>query len=215
MHDVIRKFGKRDTKFYDVTYTKQLLLASSSMDLNPSTIDCLSAPAQGDTINNRNGHVIYVKSIEISGYFFMGPQESFTDPHPAALASIYVVLDRQTNGTKKTGQSVLSVYNDFQAPLAFPNVFYEDEFEVLARRQVVLQPQFVNEGAANLFASNALMVPFYIKHTFPGLERFIFNGDSAEGIASVVDNSIQVFGCTDDITNAPTLLFNSRLTFYG
>lgn len=215
MHDVIRKFGKKDVKFYDVSYERNLSVASTSMDLNPAIIDCISAPAQGDTINNRNGHVIYMKSIEVSGVVYANKAESFLDPLDEPNIAIWIVLDRQTNGAKKIGQNILSVYGDNQAPLAFPNLYYEDEFHILAKRHVVARQPLVNEGLSNLFATNALTIPFHMKYTFPRMERVIFNGSGTEGIASVIDNSIQVFGCANATQNTAYVRFNTRLLFYG
>ena len=219
MHEITRKFGKKDIKFYDTVYEGTLALASTSMDMNPSTIDCISAPAQGDTINNRNGHVIYMKSIEVSGFFHADKDESHTDTLNEPIATVWIVLDRQTNGAKKTGQSVLSVYSNVQATQAFPNLYYEDEFEILAKKEVVLRQPSINEGSVNLFAFNGLTIPFHLRYDFHPLQRVIFNSDSSEGIASVVDNSIQVFGCISEVhgnpTGYPTVQFNCRLLFYG
>lgn len=178
---------------------------------NPTTVDCISAVAQGDSENERDGRVYHINSIHLKGivgYPHLGDESTVSDDD---VMRVVVVIDSQTNGAEVTATEVMDDSGtDF---LSFRNLQFTSRFKVLYDETFRLNPLVVADGAgANNFNSQGTKLPFTFNKKFKIPIRVTCKGTTAV-VGSIVDNSIHVLACSN--TGVCTLQYQSRVRFSG
>lgn len=206
-----------EKKFYDTGVSAGAISVTadcSAAEKDPATVDCISAPAQGDGPNEREGKRIVIKSVQIRGVIDHAPQSAQTSLDAHSAVHVALVLDTQSNGAQLNSEDVFVNPSTGAAGLAQPmrNLYYGKRFRVL-KAQTFMTP--IPNAAAY---SSALEVSG-AKTTFdwyvPLGEGIVanFTSGTTAGIANVMDNSLHVIAFQTN--NQNTITYNSRIRFVG
>lgn len=205
-----------ETKFYDTSRAGYTILTSTDMsghEADPTTINCISAPAQGDGESNRDGKKINITSMHINGVVVADIQadQTATDLQPMVL--IAVVLDTQTNGAQLNSEDVYKNTSGNAALTIAPlrNLQYSARFKILGYKLLKLAPPPITYDGANIEQGGVqASFSFNKKVNIP----VAFTG-TTEGVANVTNNSIHIIACTNNTGASPTLYYNARIRFVG
>jgi len=205
-----------EKKFYDTSYSGAVVAPTDATggEADPATVLTLSAPAQGDGEQNRDGKKIVAKYVEIKGVVQTAPVANQTVPPITPVVFIAVVLDTQTNAAQLNSEDVFKNQNGsaFLAPMPLRDLEYGVRFKILKQLRIVAEPFTVYDGT-NLEVGG-VHTPF---ECYIPLKDLVinFNSTATAGVASVLDNSIHVIAYTNDTTTTPTLRYQARLRFIG
>jgi len=211
-----------EKKFFDTAVAAVALNAASDASAGefdptalPGAVACLSAPAQGDGEQNRDGKRIVIKSLQIKGQCAIPAQEGIADPPYPCKVFIAVVQDMQTNGAQLNSEDVFKNQMNTSAGAADPlrNLLFASRFRVLKSGTYDLTPNNNGHLAANDFYHGGSLVDF---EWFIPLEMPVnFNSGTTAVIANVIDNSIHVIAYASSTFNTPTIQYNARIRFMG
>jgi len=213
----IRKAQKMmgvERKYYDTALAATNLntgaTAWSSNELDPTSVLCLSAPAQGDGATNRDGNKIVVTSVEITGHVdFTGG----ANIGPASNADVFLALvqDTMCNGTELNSEDVFTSLVAESATTPLRNMSFGKRFKVLKTWNLNSMDWIVQAG------HNFWLKSFkhYAKLTMPVT---FTTGSTAAGVASVASsNALFLVGCCLDNTATDKwhITYNARIRFVG
>lgn len=175
---------------------------------------CLSAPAQGDGEQQRDGRKITIKNCFVNFTIRGSVRPDQADVLAAPQIFVALVQDMQTNGATVVSEQVFTNPNDTAYTNTFPlrNLQYSGRYRVLDHKCVSMEPCYsFNDGAAtgSLVCSEKTGVL-----SWRGDIPVTFN-DTPANVSAVTDNSFHIiaFGTTTNFN--PVLSFNSRVRFVG
>jgi len=205
-----------EKKFYDTSYSGTISADSgcASCEADPGTVNTVSAPAQGDGEQNRDGKKIVAKYLYIEGSITKLAENNLTAiPIPVGV-KIAVVLDTQTNAAQLNSEDVFKnqLANAATTPQAMRDLEYGSRFRILKEYNCVLKSQLATWDGTNIeMGGDREDFQWYI----PLKDLVInFNGTATAGVASVLDNSIHVIAMAS-IASTCNLAYNARLRFIG
>lgn len=188
----------------------------AGMEADPATVLCLSAPAQGNGPTDRDGQVIVVTGLHLTGIVRRVAQNTFNVPQPS-IVRVWVILDTQTNGAQLNSEDVFvnTLNNDQTVATPLRNMLFGRRFKVLATRTFVMPANTFQLEEGPLHYQNGSIHPINIM--LKKLRIPVRFNASAAGVASVVDNSIHVIACHNDAGTVSTfgLHYNARVRFVG
>jgi len=216
-----------ETKYYDASISAVAIPAPpasstwSGLDtVNPTTLLCLNSMSQGTGPSNREGRMITMQSLQISGIVNIPAQADQTAADTIPVIKIWIVLDKQTNGgDATTGITSENVYTNPTATIIgglapLRNMLFSKRYKVL--KEILVEPKtlpMVNdltnieqEGVATSF------------DCFINLKgrKVEYKSDAAPStVADIVNNGLFVMAATSNAATAPTLTYNSRLRYRG
>ena len=208
-----------ETKFYDTGLANGTLNTSTDAtngEQDPATVSCLSAPAQGDTEQNRDGNRIIIKSCYVFGTLTKPTESDQTAVEGPHFFFVALVLDTQSNGATLNSEDVFTNPSSNTSCCTQPlrNLQYSSRFRVLRTFTGVLQTQNATYDGTNIesgggglnfkLACPKLNIPVQFK-----------GGATAAGVSGVNDNSLHVIAWTSDAGGAPTISYNARIRFQG
>ncbi len=202
-----------ENKFIDFELTSTAL-DSTWDNYNPTTTNCISATAIGNTESTRDGRVYYINSVHLKGSVRATTLESQTGPISDLLARVVVVLDTQTNASEVVALDVMDGAQTDDI-YSFRNLQNTKRFRVLMDKIIKVPRASINtnEGAANLFAAGTwISYPFQYNLKFKKPIRVQCVGTSAT-VASISDNSIGVIAVAS--STEVSLNYQSRIRFSG
>jgi len=190
-------------------------LAGGELDPTGSSVNCISAVAQGDGESERDGRVYYIESIDIYGTCSIPETEGATSPESDDRnVRIAVIWDTQTNNAQLNAEDVFLTTATIGDYHSFRNLQFSKRFKVLKNKRVRIpaaQAQ-VNEGGANLFANAQVVVPFEIHKTFETPIKVRCSLTTGV-VAAITDNSLHICAVTTkQVTNVG---YNARIRFTG
>lgn len=202
-----------ERKFYDTEVSNTTVAAGgpAGAELDPPTVNCLSAPAQGDGESQRDGRKIVIKGVFLKGFLEMANNTSAAER--AGPVRIAVVLDTQTNGSQLSAEHVYknptSAYLD---ACEFRNLQYSSRFKILTDKVINPGPvqayydadSGTHTGMSKLWSIN-----------LPNLDIPVTFTSSSEGVASVADNSLHVIAMKSANGGSIKCSYNARLRFVG
>ena len=182
--------------------------------MDPSTLDCLNAVAQGDGEQNRDGKQIKMTKISIKGHIRINAQADQTSTDMASSFFVALVLDTQTNGAQLNSEDVFTnISGDASnATLCFRNLQYSKRFVIL-RSEVIRaeQPTIVWDGTN--IEQGGYQIPF---EWHVDLNHVCNYKGTTSVVTNIVDNSLHMIAYDDTSSNPPAVLsYNARLRFYG
>jgi len=207
-----------EKKFYDTAYSASVpgvAADCTGAEADPTTVNSVSAPAQGDGEQNRDGKKIVAKYLSIKGMIQLANQINQTALAPPVEVKVAIVLDTQTNAAQLNSEDVYK--NQVAAIQTLPqsnrDLEYGVRFKILKEDNFMLEPKHSTWDGTNIEVAGAKAAfDWYI----PLKDLVInFNGTATAGVASVLDNSIHVIAYASSATLVPTLQYNSRLRFIG
>ncbi len=202
-----------ENKFLDLELTSTAL-SSTWAAYNPTTADCISATAIGNTESTRDGRVYYINSVHLKGSIRATTLESQTGPISDLLARIVVVMDTQTNAAEVTALDVMDG-DQTDDVYSFRNLQNTKRFRVLMDKTIKVPRASINtnEGAANLFAAGTwISYPFQYNLKFKKPVKVRCVGTTAV-VGSISDNSIGVIAVAS--STEVSLNYQSRIRFSG
>ncbi len=199
-----------ENKFQDLEVTDHALTAGWTA-VNPATVDCISAVAQGDGESQRDGRVYHINSLHLRGLVKIPTAESAGAPQADDLVRVCVIWDTQTNQTEVVATEVMDG-GQTDDVLAFRNLAFSHRFRVLFDKTIHIKPFILNEGAANLFANQRTLVPWKFDINFRKPIKVVCSGTGAV-VTDMTDNSMAVIACAQ--STAYTLSYQVRVRFSG
>lgn len=205
-----------ENKFYD-TFIGSTIIASttdaSGGQIDPTTVNCLSAPAQGSSESQRDGKNIRILSVHVTGKIDTAPQTGQTNLDQGSTVYVALVLDKQTNGAQANSSLVFSNPSGqlYLAGCPLRNLEYSKRFKVLASWQMNTPQIMATYDGTNIVqgGSNSTF-RFDKKLNLP----VTFN-DATAGIANVVDNSLHMIAYCSNTAAQPLITYNARIRFVG
>lgn len=205
-----------ELKFYDTARAALALTAptdASGAEADPTTLNCISAPAQGTSEKQRDGRKIVIKSVSIRGNVRTAAQANQTAADVASSVFVALVQDCQTNAAQLASENVFTNPSSAAtlATAPFRNLEYIRRFKVLKTKRIVLpQPMMVYDGTNVEQGGQIIPFEFHKKVNIP-----VNFTSTTEGVSNVADNSLHVIAYTDATSLAPELNYNSRIRFMG
>lgn len=189
-------------------------ISTAWASLNPGTIDCLSAIAQGGEESNRIGRVYWIHSIHIQGEINTATLESAVFPPDSAIIRLVMVMDKQTNGNAVVASTVMDAGQTTDVH-AFRNMQNQKRYWIMWDHKFVFRRQYVNEGSINLFANGDERYIFRHYHVFKKPIKVNMKGATTAGIVdNVEDNSISLIGISNE-TTIFKISYQCRIKFWG
>lgn len=188
--------NKQELKFLDTA-------VGITLDTTVEQVTSLNLVTQGDANNNRDGSVIQVKSVQITGRVANVPAAAATS---AGIAYIWVVLDKQPNGAAPT---VTDYLTSTTASTAMPLVNNQYRFKTLGRIVIPLNSQ---AGVTTAYNNQSQNVDWYYKFKKPLEIRF--NGNAGT-VADVTSNNIHLIAGAADADDIIAFNATFRIRFTG
>lgn len=173
--------------------------------------DALNTPQQGDGETQRTGRNINQKSIMVRGEIEIPNVEGSNSTIGDTTVTCLLVLDQQTNGAQFEGNDLM-LSNANPDSLGFRNLEFTTRFKILKRKVIYMKPNFVNEGAVQLFANGPAIKEFSMYYKFPQGLKTQYCG-TTQAIANIVDNSLHFIMIANGATTTAT--YNARLRFFS
>lgn len=197
-----------ERKFIDFELNDEAFTATWAAK-NPTTVNCLSAVAQGDGESQRDGRIYYITRLSVKGEINIAAIESTTAPLADRQARIVILWDSSTNGTEVVATDVMDG-GQTRDIYSWRNLQEIGRFKVLYDRTLTIRQIQTNEGAANLFAGGLALRNFSFSHNFKKPIRVVTTG-TAGTVAEMSDNSLSLIGVADSATI--TLSYQARLRY--
>lgn len=196
---VASKLNKQELKVFDTA----LAFSFDATGEIPATGQ-LCLIQTGDTLNNRDGAVIQLKSLQLRGFANFVPGAAAT---AATNVYLYVIHDRQANGAAPAITDVLTSNNMATALGNVPNQY---RFKVLKRIVLTLNSP---AGVAAAFNNVVMPVEEYLKFKDPIEVRY---SASTGAITDITSNNLFLLAGTDGASD-DTVGFagTARLRFTG
>jgi len=211
-----------EKKFLDCTKPDTAIANTAglaSAEFDPAGVGCtgcLSAPAQGDTEQSRDGKRIVIDSLILKGYV-MGDPSNNAALGESSKVFVAVVLDTQTNVTQLNSEDVFKNTLNTAAGCVCPlkNLLFGKRFRILKSQVYDLTPYGLGTGGAAATASYSAVrkdFDWYIPFKTPLAVNL--NAGTDANVANVIDNSIHVIAFHTGAGNA-SIGYNSRIRFQG
>lgn len=209
-----------ETKYLDVWASSLAVPAndtceSGEMQPEGGCTECLSAPAQGDGPQARDGRQIQFKGIFIDGFVNLVPLADQADVATPQTVFVALVLDTQTNGSTIVSEQVFTNPNDTPVVNGYPlrNLAYSTRYKVLAHKTIHMGPVTAGTDGANTNSLNGAGQCFTLG--YKGDMPIKFGSLGTATVSDVIDNSLHLvaFACSSAWTT--TISYNSRMRFRG
>lgn len=186
---------------------------STAWAIQDPTTGCtgtISVPAQGDGPSARDGRTYTIHSIHLKVRLSQVPVESDLNPLGQSLVRIVLVWDTQANGAAPTAAKIFSQAN---SALSFRNLENSRRFIVLKDKTFTMNPNPLNQGAANSFASAGTKKIVKMNKSFKSGIKVRCQAETAD-IASAADTAFHIFAMYEG-GQVVQLGYWSRLRFTG
>lgn len=212
----------KELKFYDTSIPFRLIGAPTNAaggEVDPTSLNTLSAPEQGDGPSERIGRRLTSKSIFVNGVVKWEGQNNSTNQNNPPVVFIALVLDTQSNAVQLNSEDVFTNPSGDTTLASSPmrNLQFIDRFKVLQMTQVrTPQPSMAFAGVVTEFVTNSLLFPFKFFQSLKDMP-VTFKANLA-GIANVTDNSLHIIAyasSSGDTSQEVLMSYNSRFRYTG
>lgn len=206
-----------EKKYYDTSAAVNIVAPTDCTggEADPTTVNCISAPAQDDTASGRDGRKIVAKYVQIKGSVRFSTLTNQSLSVDSARVMVAVVLDTQTNGAQLNSEDVFTnpraATTTADSPLR--NLNFGERFKLLKLEQFNLQnPNMTYDGTNVEINGIAQQFDWYIP--LKNLKIAFTSGVTA-GVANVLDNSIHIVAFATTTSPQCAIAYNSRMRFVG
>lgn len=164
---------------------------------------------QGDTASSRDGNIVEVKSIEITGRLAFVPAAAAT---ASTIVCIWVVLDRQPNGAAMSATGASTSYLtsiDGAATSMLPLPPNQWRFKTIAKFVI---PLMATAGVTTAYNNSSAPITLYKKFKKPIQIRMIANGGT---IADISTNNFAIVAGASDSDDLVSFTGQTRLRYTG
>jgi len=211
-----------EKKFFDTAVATVALTANTDMTAGefdptalPAAVACLSAPAQGDGEQNRDGKRIIVKSCQVKGAVSIAASELEAQTASPCKVFVALVQDMQTNGAQLNSEDVFKNLAAVAGTIVTPtrNLLFSSRFRVLRSEVLDMTIPTLSHFAADSFSFNGIQKEF---EWFVPMDMPVnFGSGTTAVIANVVDNSLHLIAFATTTSKAPAIQYNARIRFIG
>lgn len=207
-----------ERKYFDSQCTISIPATTTnfaSAEADPTTLNTLFAPTQGDDFNQRTGRKVQVLSIKIMGHINVSAQADQTAADNSSLIRLLLVQDKQTNATQLNSEDVLTSGDGSLAVNYFQNPAFFGRFRVLKDKRIVIGNPSMSFDGTNIEQAG-LIRPFKMSIKFRKPVVVHYNSTNGGTVADIVDNSFHVLAGTNNAgagTLTPQLNYKVRTTF--
>jgi len=207
-------FLGKELKFLDTEVTGTSIPTSvAGSEIDPATVLCLNAVAQGDGPSDRDGNRYILKSVHVRGYVNWAALVDGSLPAPDTFVRLIVLLDTQTNAAQFNAEDVIVDPSSTNLDAVTPrNLQYAARFKVLADKIIRKHQAPVAGGSsAGLADTGGVAVPFEI---YRKLNLPVQCTGTSANVTAITNNSLHVMAISSDnglIT--PSLRYYSRVRF--
>lgn len=184
------------------------LATSASGEMDLATTNTLFAPVTGDDFNNRSGRKVQVLQVKLRGNIAVATQVDQTAADISPTVRFLLVQDKQTNTAQLNSEDVIQTVGIY----GWQNPAFFGRFQVLKDKIMKLPSPQITWDGTNLEQAG-YHVPFKIQHSFKKPVIVHFNSTNGGTVADITDNSFHLLGFTSSTNLAPTLAYQSRVTF--
>lgn len=203
-----------ERKYFDGTRAATAIASNAdwtATEHDITTVNCLFAPQQGNSISTRVGTKVTVKNLRINGLINLPAAANATAGRPAVKVRLVLVQDMQTNTAQAQGEEVFSSTGT-NAPEMFQNTNNFGRFKVLRDKTYILQNPNTSWDGTNI-ESNNLIKSFKMKYKWRNGLDVRFNSTNGGTVADIVDHSFHLLAIASNATDGPTLRYNVRVVF--
>lgn len=204
-----------ENKFYDTSRSGVIPIPTNASggNVDPATVNCISAPAQGDGESNRDGKQIAITSCHLYGSIYNPSQVNQTALESTPLVFVALVIDTQTNGAQLDTADVFknTAATALTSALPMRNLQYSKRFKVVWSKTFRIGQDVATFDGTNIETGGTL-TPFKIHFKPKKPMKVEFTGTTA-GISNVVDNSLHVVAYSSNPNLQ--LSYNARVRFVG
>lgn len=230
----VRTIGSlgKEIKFHDAglddfTITADILTGM----LNPREIKSPGPPVtytnheslvfipQGTKVTERIGKKISVMSIDIQGAVQLTPAETH---NTGCIVTLWLVLDRQTNGTEMKSDDLLlnKATGAHGLPHSKINPFQTARFRVLAKVQLDMRPSGASLDPVTTATGDEKHYTYGEFQTFRMRKDFpkgltIHYSDASASVGSIPSNSLHLVGLSNVGGGCAQITYNARVRFKG
>lgn len=204
-----------EKKFYDTSKALTALTAPSDAaggEFDPATVDCISAPAQGVSVQQRIGNKIMITEAHVDGVVVVPKQTAQMAADNGCAWVMYMVQDLQSNKATLDSEAVFKNTAGSGTLAASPmrNLQYSSRFRVLAKMEGTIEPFSAVDYSSNVEQAG---VTQKFRLDWKGKMPVQFDGTDA-GIGSVIDNSIHIIGYVSNTDLATSAVYQARVRYY-
>lgn len=187
---------------------------STGGELDPGTVNCINAVAQGDGSSNRDGKEYIIDSVYIYGVVGMAAQADQTVPDLMPAYFIALVLDKQTNAAQLNSEDVFTNAGASAntAPTPMRNLNFAKRFKVLWTHSDQFPPMTISWDGTNIEQTGQQRL---FKCFLRNLNIRVLTSGTSANVTDIVDNSLHVIGYTSTTSPALTISYNARIRFRG
>ena len=205
-----------ERKFLDTSVSNGAIVSATTMagaEMDPSGVNTISAPAQGDGQSNRDGRQITVDSAYVNGVVNFEGQSDQADLPEGLTVALWLVMDMQTNGAQLNSENVFTnpSGNANCNVAAFRDLQYIRRFKVLDKQVIEFPPIPGGTDGTDTNSTAGCHKTFKLSYQKPFLVNF--TGTSGN-VSTVSDTSLHVIAIANR-SSAATVSYNSRIRFRG
>lgn len=214
-------FMGKEHKFVDSAWNGTAIDSSTDGadgEMLPTTgvTNCISAPAQGDGENQRDGRRYVLTDIEVTGMIGTSPNPNLADVTELYGYYFALVLDKQTNKAVIVSENVFvnpSTSGSAMLPYPLRNLENENRFEILDAKYIPPGGVYAGTDGSNT-VSTSPMAAQRVVLKWSGRIPVVANGTTA-AVSSVSDNSVHLIAYAGLAGWTPTFVGKARVRFYG
>lgn len=198
----------------DITIPAPTDASGAEMQPEGGCTGCLSAPAQGDGEQNRDGRKITIKSCFVNVTVRGAVSADQADVKAAPQVFVALVQDMQANGATIVSENVFTNPNDTAYVNTYPlrNMQYSSRYRVLDHKTLDTGPTTASTDGAN--TTSIINSERTCTLSWRGEVPVTFTGTTAD-VASVADNAFHIIAYSTTTNFVPVISYTSRIRFVG
>lgn len=182
---------------------------------DPTTLNTLFAPQEGNGIENRQFNKVLVKSLRIRGIITQPATSAAAAVTSPAYTRMVLYVDTQTNGTQAQAEQVLTDQSTTSlSATSYQNTANIGRFRVLKDKLFVFRRDAAaNNAAATTVSTSGVRFPFKFNIKFRKPFYVRFNNTNGGTVADIIDNSFHLIMGSD--ASGVIHEYSCRTTFIG
>lgn len=201
----------KELKFKDYNFSQYVGSTVATSDADPAVEGCISAVAQGDGAETRDGRRYMMRHLFLKGVITLTSAVASATIPQGVNVRLAVVQDTQTNGADASAPEVWKESGSDTAN-SFRNLEFTQRFRILKELRLSINRASLSALAGPNYYSCRVQKRFAIN--LKDLNILVNTKGTTASIASIADNSIHVFCWANGNANSVFLDYTARLRFH-